>query len=142
MFAQQAKAAGVTVKVNNVDPSVFYGNDYLKWTFAQDFWATRNYLPQVQNGTAAERRRATRPTGRTAEWQALINQAFKTVDDTKRNELVAQAEKIEYERGGYIIWALQHLHRRPQQEARRACSKTTGAPTPPARCRYNLMYFA
>ena len=31
----------------SVDAGVFYGDDYLKWTFAQDFWGTRNYLPQT-----------------------------------------------------------------------------------------------
>ena len=32
VFAEQAKGAGVTVKVNKVDSSVFYGDQYLKWT--------------------------------------------------------------------------------------------------------------
>ena len=51
VFAEQAKGAGVTVNVNKVDSSVFYGNQYLKWTFAQDFWYTRNYLAQANQGT-------------------------------------------------------------------------------------------
>ena len=55
VFAQQAKAAGVTVNLNKVDPSVFYGDNYLKWTFAQDFWATRNYLAADAGRHRAER---------------------------------------------------------------------------------------
>jgi peptide/nickel transport system substrate-binding protein len=140
VFAQQAKAAGVTVQINNVDPSVFYGNDYLKWTFAQDFWATRNYLPQVQNGSAT-----TAPWNechwKDAEWQALINQAFKTIDDTKRNELVSQAEKIEYERGAYIIWAFDISMDAHTKKLQGVVADNWGANSA-CRCRYNLMYFA
>ncbi len=104
MFAEQAKGAGVTVNVKKVDSSVFYGDQYLKWTFAQDFWATRNYLAQ-----AARARMPTAPYNEThwkdAEWLELVHQALKTVDEAARNELVAQAQKIEYDQGGYIVWA-------------------------------------
>ncbi len=33
VFAEQAKAAGVTVKVNQVPVGTFYGPNYLEWTF-------------------------------------------------------------------------------------------------------------
>src|SRR5213082_4242354 len=49
VFATQAKAAGVTVNVHN-DPN-YYGDQYLKLAFPVDFWGTRNYLPQVANGS-------------------------------------------------------------------------------------------
>ena len=52
VFAQQANSPASRSTSTRSTPSVFYGTDYLKWTFAQDFWATRNYLPQVQDGTA------------------------------------------------------------------------------------------
>jgi peptide/nickel transport system substrate-binding protein len=140
VFAQQAKAAGVTVNVNKVDPSVFYGNDYLKWTFAQDFWATRNYLPQVQNGTAPNA-----PFNEThwkdPQWQALINQAFKTVDVTKRNELVSEASKIEYQRGGNIVWSFNISLDAHSKKLQGVLEDNWGANSA-CRCRYNLMYFA
>ena len=47
LFVQQAKLAGVTVRLNKADANVFYGDRYLSWNFAQDFWNTRNYIPQV-----------------------------------------------------------------------------------------------
>ena len=140
VFAQQAKGAGVTVNINNVDPSVFYGNDYLKWTFAQDFWATRNYLPQVQDG-AAPNAPFNECHWKDAQWQALINQAFKTVDATKRNELVSEAEKIEYERGGYIIWAFNISLDAHSKKLQGLIADDWGANSA-CRCRYNLMYFA
>ena len=36
-----------TVRLTKADANVFYGDRYLSWNFAQDFWNTRNYLPQV-----------------------------------------------------------------------------------------------
>ena len=45
LFVEQAKKAGVEVKVVKKNP--FYGDDYLSYPFGQDFWNTRNYLPQA-----------------------------------------------------------------------------------------------
>jgi peptide/nickel transport system substrate-binding protein len=104
VFAEQAKGAGVTIHVNKVDPSIFYGPQYLKWTFAQDYWYTHNYLAQAGS--------ATMPTAtynathwQNATWLGLVQEALRTTDVAKRNELVGEAETIEYNEGGYIIWA-------------------------------------
>jgi peptide/nickel transport system substrate-binding protein len=104
VFAEQAKAAGVTVKIKKTDASVFYGDDYLSWPFAQDFWATRGFLAQASQGTMPDA-----PYNEThwqnPEWLSLVQQAFKTVDDGQRNDLISQAQQIEQETGGYIVWA-------------------------------------
>ena len=108
MYAQQAKAAGVKINVKQVDPSVFYGDNYLKWIFAMDFWATRNYLPQTSVGTMPGA-----PYNEThwsdPKWVSLIEEAMKTVDDTKRNELITEANTIEYNSGGNIVWSFNNL---------------------------------
>jgi peptide/nickel transport system substrate-binding protein len=108
VFAQQAKAAGVTVNVKNLDTSILYGPKWLSWTFSMDVWGTRPYL-----ATASL---ATLPNGPWNEthwndptWTKIVQEAFATLDETKRNELIAQAQKIEYEQGGYIIWSFPDL---------------------------------
>jgi len=107
VFAEQAKGAGVTVKVKKTDSGVFYGEDYLSWPFAQDFWYTRNYLAQAGQCTMPGA-----PYNEThwenAEWLAIVKEAFTTVDDAKRNELIGEAQTMEYEQGGYIIWAFRN----------------------------------
>ena len=107
VFAEQAKAAGVTVNIKKVDASVFYGDDYLSWPFAQDFWATRTYLAQASQGTMPDA-----PYNEThwknAEWLSLVQEAFKTVDDDQRNALISQAQQIEFDTGGYIIWSFRN----------------------------------
>jgi peptide/nickel transport system substrate-binding protein len=103
VFAEQAKGAGVTVEVKKTNADLFYGDDYLKWVFAQDYWGTRNYLAQTTLSTSPNA-----PYNechwKDDEWQKIVDEAFVTVDEAKRNEMVTAAEKIEYERGGYIVW--------------------------------------
>jgi peptide/nickel transport system substrate-binding protein len=104
VFAENAKGAGVTIKVKKADAGVFYGEDYLSWTFAMDFWYTRNYLAQAGQGTLPGA-----PYNETHwkndVWLKIVNEAFRTVDEAKRNELIAAAEKIEYDEGGYVVWS-------------------------------------
>jgi peptide/nickel transport system substrate-binding protein len=104
VLAEQAKGAGVTINVRKVDTGIFYGDNYLQWTFAQDFWATRTYLSQVAQGSLPDS-----PFNEThwadPEFLDLIDQARAEVDDANRTELLHEAQKIEYERGGYIVWS-------------------------------------
>jgi peptide/nickel transport system substrate-binding protein len=102
VFAQQATGAGVNVKLQKLDTGTFYGDNYLKWTFAQDFWATRMYLPQVAQGSLPNS-----PFNEThwadPKFQKLIQQARAELDQTKRNQIIGEAMTIEYNTGGYII---------------------------------------
>jgi peptide/nickel transport system substrate-binding protein len=104
VIAEQAKGAGVTINVRKVDPGTFYGDNYLQWAFAQDFWATRTYLSQVAQGSLPDS-----PFNEThwkdPEFLDLIAQARAELDDAKRTELLHEAQTIEYERGGYIVWS-------------------------------------
>jgi peptide/nickel transport system substrate-binding protein len=102
VFAQQAKGAGVTVKLRKVDSGTFYGDNYLKWAFAQDFWATRMYLAQVAQGDLPNS-----PFNEThwkpPEFIDLIQQARAQLDEGKRSEILHAAQKMQYDEGGYII---------------------------------------
>jgi peptide/nickel transport system substrate-binding protein len=102
VFAQQAAGAGVKVNLRKLDTGTFYGSNYLKWVFAQDFWATREYLPQVSQGSLP-----TSPFNEThwadPKFIKLIAEARATVDASKRNQILHEAQTIEYNTGGYII---------------------------------------
>jgi peptide/nickel transport system substrate-binding protein len=102
LFAQQAKGAGVSVTLRQVDPTAFFGPNYLKWTFAQDYWPYAPYLNQVAfsflpNSSYPE-----------THWDdpaytKLYNEASATLDDAKRTELAHELQMVDYTRGGYII---------------------------------------
>lgn len=102
VFAQQAKAAGVTVDVKPVPVGTFYGPDYLHWPFAQDFWAYSPYLSQVAQGSLSNS-----PFNET-HWSdpayvALYNKANTTVDPAQRCKIIHQMQMTDFARGGYII---------------------------------------
>ncbi len=105
IFASQAKAAGVTVNVHN-DPN-YYGSQYLKLAFSVDFWGTRNYLPQVANGslpTAPYNETHWPPkSGPGSNFISLYKQALAEVDPTKRCDVIHEMQSLEYNYGGYII---------------------------------------
>lgn len=138
VFAEQAKEAGVTIEVKKRDANTFYGDNYLKWILAQDYWGTRNYLPQTTLITTPDA-----PYNETHwkddEWQAIVDEAFKTVDDAKRNELVSQAQTIEYERGGLLIWQGNILLDAYSNKLAGVIPDTWGQSA--CKNRYNLMYF-
>jgi peptide/nickel transport system substrate-binding protein len=104
LFAEQAKQAGVEVKVTKKTP--FYDDDYLSYTFAQDFWNTRNYIPQAVVGTFPPEQGGTYNETHwdNEEHRDLVQAAAREVDEAKRNDLLHQAQEIEYEEGGLIIW--------------------------------------
>jgi peptide/nickel transport system substrate-binding protein len=102
VFAEQAKGAGVDVKLRRVDTGTFYGDNYLQWTFAQDFWASRVYLSQVAQGDLPDS-----PFNEThwgdPKFIDLIQQARAEVDEGKRADILHEAQTMQYEQGGYII---------------------------------------
>lgn len=102
VFAQQAAAAGVKVGLDEVNVTEFYGPNYLKWPFAQDYWYYALYLPQVSD--------ATLPTSPFNEchfddprYSGLYQEALRTVDRSRRSDIVHEMQLIDYDQGGYII---------------------------------------
>ena len=102
VLAQQASAAGIKINVSQVTVTDFFGTSYLKWVFAQDYWYFNFYLPQVSL--------ATLPTSPFNEchfdnpaYDSLYQQAIATIDESKRQELAYEMQKIDYTDGGYII---------------------------------------
>jgi len=105
VFATQAQAAGITVNVKT-DPN-YYGDSYLKLAFSVDFWGTRGYLNQVQQGslpTSPYNETHWPPkSGTGSNFGSLYQQALAATDTSKRIELEHEMQKLEYENGGYII---------------------------------------
>jgi peptide/nickel transport system substrate-binding protein len=105
VFKNQAQAAGVTINLHN-DPN-YYGTQYLKLAFSVDFWGTRSYLNQVQQGSLPNspynETHWPPKSGTGSNFISLYNQALATTDDAKRVEIEHEMQKLEYDIGGYII---------------------------------------
>jgi peptide/nickel transport system substrate-binding protein len=102
VLAEQAKAAGVTIKVNNVSPDVFFSSQYLKWPFSQDFWNYSPYLAQcaqsMQPHSPFNETHTSNP-----KLVSLYNSANKTADPDQQKPYVQEMMKFDYDNGGYII---------------------------------------
>lgn len=103
VFAEQAKAAGVTVKLNQLDLGAFFA-EYGSWAFASDFFNANDYFVQVAlnqlptsifNTTGFD----------DAEYNELYAKALAELDDAKRCDIAKQMQKIEFERGGNLVYA-------------------------------------
>jgi peptide/nickel transport system substrate-binding protein len=101
-FAQQASAAGIHIKLRQVTTTEFYGPNYLKWPFAQDYWGYDFYFPQVGQGMLP-----TSPYNEThwndPKYESLYAQGLRTTDPSQRAEIAHEMQSIEYNSGGYII---------------------------------------
>lgn len=98
VFAQQAKAAGVTVNIEKIDPATYYGDKYLTWPNGPGQYSARTYLNQAQFMQLWNE-----PHFKDEKWTSLVAEAQTTVDQTKRNELVRACCEIDYTTGGYDI---------------------------------------
>jgi len=102
VLAQQAKAAGVNIHLRQLTVTNFFGPNYLKWVFSQDTWQYFPYFPMVAfsslKGSPANETHFGDPT-----YGKLYKQALATVDVKKRTELAREMQRIDYEKGGYII---------------------------------------
>jgi peptide/nickel transport system substrate-binding protein len=105
VFKNQAQDAGIKINLHN-DPN-YYGNQYLKLAFSVDFWGTRAYLNQVQQGslpTSPYNETHWPPkSGTGSNFIQLYNQALAETDKTRLIEIEHQMQKLEYDIGGYII---------------------------------------
>jgi peptide/nickel transport system substrate-binding protein len=102
VLQQQAKSAGVTINLKTVDPTTFFGPNYLHWTFSQDFYNYSPYLAQV-----AQSLLPTSPFNET-HWSLphyvdLYKQANATANPATRKDIEHEMQMIDFTQGGYII---------------------------------------
>jgi peptide/nickel transport system substrate-binding protein len=102
VLAEQAKAAGVTIQLNNVQPSTFFGKSYLQWPFSQDFYNYSPYLAQVaQSMLPASPFNETHTNSSTLS--KLYSQANSTLDLSVRKQIEYEMQNYDFNEGGYIL---------------------------------------
>lgn len=112
VLAEQASSL-VNINLDQVTVTSFYGSEYLKWTFAQDYWYYASYLPQISEATLpispfnethfASPASNPLPPGIGARYIKLYNEAVATLDPNKRADIAHELQMIDYDYGGYII---------------------------------------
>lgn len=108
VLAQQAKAAGVTINVNNVqDASAYYAKYLQQAAFKIDFFGSYSMWNEI--GFSLLPGAPYNDTGwQNAQWRKLATEARGTLDFAKRKELMAEAQRIFWSEGTQAIFAFSH----------------------------------
>ncbi|MFD6097132.1 ABC transporter substrate-binding protein [Nocardiopsis flavescens] len=110
VFQEQAREAGVTVNLRRVNPSEYWNEEEgFPYPFGQDFWSARPYITQAAQGSVVGAPYNETMWGEHEEWLGHLEEARRTADLDARNELIREAQEIEYEEGGYIVWGFVNL---------------------------------
>lgn len=102
VFAQDAAQAGVKVNLRQITPTEYYGPNYAKWTFGQDFWYAAAFLAQVPLGSVPGSPYNTSHFNN-RRFNSLFAQAKATTNEAKQTEIVHEMQKIMHNEGGWII---------------------------------------
>jgi peptide/nickel transport system substrate-binding protein len=103
VFAEQAKAAGVKITIDNTAGNNYLANKYMKVNFGQSF-ATPFPIPvmyslQLVTGGIWNETHWSR-----SSYDKLVAAAQGEQNESKANELWFEAQKIQWQEGGDLIW--------------------------------------
>ncbi len=102
VFAEQAAAAGVKVNLKQTTVTDYYGPNYLKWDFAQDWWGPNPYLVTASQATA-KGAGLNEAHFSNARYNSLYKQALALPTGSRQTEIIHEMNMIDYNEGGYII---------------------------------------
>jgi peptide/nickel transport system substrate-binding protein len=105
ILAQQATAAGLTIKINNIaDGATYFSKYWVQAPFKFDYWPTTTMWEHIGfsllPGASANLTAWNDP-----HWHALVTQARGTADLAKRKEIMAEAQRILWDTGTQAIFA-------------------------------------
>lgn len=109
LFVNQAKAAGVTVTLNTVPGDQYFNlPQYLSAPFEQSFWGGRPLYNQITASFTCGRANSETHWD-VPSYTKLFNEASKTANTKRRREMFVELERIQWNQGGYIIWAFENV---------------------------------
>ncbi len=103
VLAQQARAVGVEINVKQVDTSIFNGPQRESWALSTGSTPARGFLASALHNDAPNAI-YNRTQFRDARFSELFYAALTEPDVEKRKVYVHEAQTIQHERGGLVIW--------------------------------------
>lgn len=103
VFAEQAKRAGVNIVVKKYDTATFNGPDRAKWQMSTGSGLGQSFLcsGSSQDSPVAV---TNRTNFRDARFGELFQAALREPNVERRTPLIREAQRIQHERGGLLIW--------------------------------------
>jgi peptide/nickel transport system substrate-binding protein len=102
-YAQQAKLAGVTINLNNVPSDQFFNSDYTQNYFSQDYVGAIPLI-ELYNKWYTSSGAFNVTHYRDPTYDALVAQATGAVDPKKAKQHWHDAQLIQYNQGGSLVW--------------------------------------
>jgi peptide/nickel transport system substrate-binding protein len=104
LIAEQAKKAGITIRLKKAPSDQYWSNYYLKYPFACTNWGYRPLDSQIAEGIESKAAPFNETHWTRPQFDKIVAQARRTIDTKKRHELWVEAQKMLWNQGGYIIW--------------------------------------
>lgn len=107
VLAEQAAKLGITIKVNQVDAPTFNGPRKNDFVFSTAGTLGQPYLAAAISNDGPYSQ-TNRTNFRDRRFEELILKAMRTPDVEQRKPLIHEAQAIQHERGGLIVWGFQN----------------------------------
>src|SRR5262249_49875613 len=105
VLSQQAKAAGVTINVNNIaDAATYFAKYYYQAPFKFDYFSTESVWEHI-GYTLLPRSVINLSKWNDPRWLATVTKGRGTTDSAKRKEIMGEAQRMFWERGSQGIFA-------------------------------------
>jgi peptide/nickel transport system substrate-binding protein len=102
IFAENAKAAGINIRLRQVDAGTLFGPNYGQWPFANDSWPGLEYLLSATSSTGPNAHNNITHF-KNSRYNTLYAQAIAALDAAKRAEAAHEMQRIDFDQGGEII---------------------------------------
>lgn len=109
LFAQTAKAGGVTVKVIKSPAATYFTDVWGHQPFEQTYWSYRPFLGQWVAALTSGGYNSLETNWSNPQATKDINRVAASVDLAKNKEYAHKAQQLQWEQGGYINWGFQKL---------------------------------
>ncbi|MEN2510515.1 ABC transporter substrate-binding protein [Gordonia polyisoprenivorans] len=106
LFAEQAKAAGLNIDVVTQDANVFYDDTWLKAPFYTANWGTNDSVVFFASKTMYSGTKWNESGFADAAFDTAYRNALAANDDASYKAAGQELQKIQYDRGGYLVWGM------------------------------------
>ncbi len=110
LYAQQASAAGIKVKVQQVSPAAYYtgAGGFMTSPFRSSYYSpdgslTTYYVVGLSRTSAVNETYWGHQPGGAAAWK-LIDEAVAATDPARARDLWHQVQQQQFDQGGFLIW--------------------------------------
>jgi len=106
LFATQMKDVGVKLKVVKQDSAAFYDKTWLKAPLYTTYWGTNDSVTFFLSKTMISTTGFNESGWKNKQLDGLYAQAVGATDEAARKAALHDAQQLQYEQGGYVLWGM------------------------------------